>query len=132
MIALVGILGAFALQRYIAIRNAVHAYKSAFSDCASAIANNSFDIDTFANDLDRHRAAVDAIRPILPKRYQRKLQKAWDQYCGKGNGGGFSDKEFVAANGAFSCLGSCSENREIFKDFLKSFNTLHGCLDDLL
>ena len=57
------------------LRSAVHTFKSAFSDCASAIANNSFAIDTFARDFDRHMAAADAIRPLLRKRHQRKLQK---------------------------------------------------------
>jgi len=95
LVAFIGILGAFALQRYLAIRNAVHTYKSAFSGSLSAIGNDAFSLDTFTIDFERHKDAVDAVRPILPKRYRRKLQKAWDEYRGKNNNLGFDDVEFI-------------------------------------
>lgn len=128
LVALIGILGAFSLQRYIAIRNAVHAYKSAFTDCSAAIANNVFAIDTFINDFNRHKAAVDAIRQIIPKRHQRKLQKAWNEYCGKDSGIGFDAKEYVQAINATIH----STDMTLFNDFKTKFNALHGCLNDLL
>jgi hypothetical protein len=110
------------------LRTSVHTFKFAFSDCASAIANDYFAIDTFTSDFEKHLSAVDTIRPILPKCYQRKLQKAWDEYCGKSNNLGFDDKGFVEATSATVN----HPDRALFADFIKRFNALHGCLDDLL
>jgi len=114
------------------LRDAVHAYKLAFSDGISALANRSIGLDTFGNDFEAHQAAVDAIRPILPKRYQRKLQKAWDEYRGKGDYGGFNSKEYVEMSGSFLWLGNSEIHKQMGGAFKKRFNRLYGCLDGLL
>lgn len=128
LVALISILGAFALQRYLVIRNAVHTYKSSFSDCVSAIANNSFALDTFARDFEKHMTAVDSIRHILPKRHQKKLQKAWDDYCGKNTVLGLEPEEYIQAYNAMLY----STNKEMFNEFKVRFNVLHSCLDGFL
>jgi hypothetical protein len=107
---------------------AVIAFKSAFSPEIAAISKNLYAMDTFPIAFSRHESAVDNIRPILPERYQRKLQEAWNEYCGKDNGVGMESKEFIAA-----CNASLySTDQELFKSLKKHFQDLHGCLDKLL
>ncbi|ODU49189.1 MAG: hypothetical protein ABS92_06565 [Thiobacillus sp. SCN 63-374] len=128
LVALIAIGGAFALQRYLATRNAVLVFKSAFSPEIAAIANGSYTIDTFSGAFQRHEAAINAIRPILPERYQRKLQKAWNEYCGKNTDLELEPEEYVQA---FNAL-LYSEHKEMFGELKARFKSLHGCLDGLL
>ena len=111
-----------------AIRPAVYAYKSAFAPEIAAVANDSYNFDTFGGAFQRHEAAVNTIRPFLPKRYQRNLQKAWNDYCGKNTDLGLEPEEYVQAFNAFLY----SNNREMFGELKNRFAALHGCLDDLL
>jgi len=110
--------------------NAVVAFKSAFAPEIADISNDSYSIDVFpfAEAYYRHMTAVDTIRPILPARYQRKLQKAWDEYRGKDNKLGMDDEEFIRDFSATITL----EDKTLFNDFEKRFNNLHSCLDELL
>lgn len=110
--------------------NAVTEYKTAFAPEIADIANNCFcsDVSVFTEAYFRHKTSVDNIRPILPKRYQRKLQEAWDEYRGKDNNLGFDDEGFIHATSATLF----SVDQELFNDFKKRFKKLHNCLDDLL
>ena len=56
--ALVGILGAFALQRYLSLRAAVHAYKPAFSDCLSALGDDATGLNTFSRRENGGRSPI--------------------------------------------------------------------------
>ncbi|MCX5871046.1 MAG: hypothetical protein NTY00_10555 [Deltaproteobacteria bacterium] len=109
------------------LRSAFQKYKSSFAPEIAAVSNNLYAIDTFSIAFERHEAAVDAVRPILPKDYQRKLQEAWDNYCGKDNNLGFDAKGFVQATSATLY----STNTELFQEFKKRFHDLHSCLDKL-
>lgn len=110
------------------LRSAVNTYKSAFDTEIAALSNDEIGLDVFAKAFDRHKDAVDSIRPILPEGYQRKLQKAWDEYRGKDNDLGFEEEEFVQAWSATLFHGG----REYFREFIKRFQNLHTCLDCLL
>jgi hypothetical protein len=111
-----------------AIRPAVHSYKCAFAPEIAAVSNGSYTIDTFSAAFQRHEAAVNAIRPLLSERYRRKLQKAWNEYCGKDTDLGLEPEEYVQA---FNAL-LYSNHREMFGELKNRFAVLHGCLDDLL
>jgi len=64
----------------------------------------------------------------LKEKHQKKLQKAWDEYCGKNTDLGFSPEEYVQAfNGALY-----STNTEMFKTLKIRFIALLSCLDGLL
>jgi hypothetical protein len=105
---------------------AVISYKAAFAPEIAAVSNNLYAIDTFPSAFERHESAVDTIRPILPESYQRKLQKAWDEYQGKGSG--LDGKDFVSGGN----ISLRSTDQEFFKELKKHFQILHGCLDKLL
>ena len=59
---------------------------------------------------------------------QKKLQKAWDEYCGKGSDLGMSAEEYISATSVTYML----EDQAEFKAFKKRFNNIHNCLNDLL
>lgn len=105
---------------------AVIDFKSAFAPEIAAISNNLYAIDTFSSAFEQHESAVDTIRPILPEGYQRKLQKAWVEYQGKGSG--LDGKDFVAGGN----ISLRSTDQEFFKELKKHFHILHSCLDKLL
>ena len=67
-----------------------------------------------------------SVRPILPKRSQRKLQQAWDEYRGKENDLGLDDQGYVAAASAMIYTTDTAP----FDDFKKRFTVLHGILDE--
>lgn len=115
-------------ERKSILRSAVQKYKSSFAPEISAVSNNLYAMDTFSSAFERHEAAVDTVRPILPVRYQRKLQEAWDEYCGKGSDIGFDDEGFVQATSATFML---IDDKKHFYDFKKRFHNLHSCLDKL-
>ena len=111
--------------------NAVLEYKEAFAIGIAAISDGVYSLDTFSADFIAHQTAVNKIRPILPERYQGKLQKAWNDYRGIGSKYediGFDAEEFVAAMSAMSY----TTNDELFNEFKENFNNLHTCLDKLL
>lgn len=116
------------LDRTKAMRAAVLVYKSAFASEIATVSNGSYAIDTFASAFQRHEAAVNTIRPLLTEGYQRKLQKAWNEYCGKGTDLGLDAEEYVQAFNA----SLYSTDKDIFGELKKRFAALHGCLDDLL
>lgn len=64
--------------------SAIVDYKASFAAEISHIRNRTVGYGTFIDAFPKHKAAVDNIMPILPERHQRKLQSAWDEYCGKG------------------------------------------------
>jgi hypothetical protein len=128
LVALIGLGGTFAVQRQLAVRNAVRTFKSSFAPEIAAISNDSYAIDTFLNAFQRHSAAVDNVRPFLSRRYQRKLQSAWNDYCGKGTGLGLGEEQYVQASSAMIY----TVNKEMFDQFKQRFTVLHGCLDSLL
>jgi len=113
-------------ERISVLRSAVIQYKAAFASGIAAIGDNSFALDTFSSAFLQHKAAVDAVRPILPKRSQRKLQKTWDEYRGKCNDLGYDDQGYVAAASATIY----TTDKALFDDFKKRFTALHGCLDE--
>jgi len=103
------------------VRSAIVDYKAAFATELSDVRNGLMGCSTFTDAFPRHKSAVDKIIPVLPVRYQRKLQKVWDRYCGKGTG--IDCDVFI--------LGS-STHHDLYPEFKKRFYALHGCLDDLL
>lgn len=121
LVSLIAIYGAFALQRYLAIRTVVNDFKAEFATEIANIRNNDAKLGTFIDAFQKHKLAVDTVMPFLPKRHQRKLQKAWDDYCGKGSG--IDTENFIAGG---------SNHPEIYPEFKKRFYTLHSCLNNLL
>jgi hypothetical protein len=75
-----------------------------------------------------HETAVQDIMPVLPKRYQGKLKKAWDEYTGKGNGLGYSPEEYIRT------MWACVEldQPEISDNIENKFHCLFTCLDDFI
>jgi hypothetical protein len=121
LVALIGLAGLFPLRRYLAVRAAVIAFKGAFVNEIASIRNSATDHSTFTDAFEKHRNAVDTIMPVLRKRHQKKLQKAWNDYCGEGSD--IDAETFIAGN---------SIHPDLFPNFVNRFNELHSCLDDLL
>lgn len=110
------------------LRDAVYKFKTTFSTEVAAISNKTCALDTFSSSFQNHESAVNTIRPVLTKRHRRKLQRAWDAYCGKDTDLGFDAQEYVEATSAtIHCV-----DKALFNDFINRFNTLYSCLDDLL
>lgn len=103
------------------VRSAIVDYKAAFAAELSDVRNGLMGYGTFTDAFPRHKSAVDNIMPVLPVRHQRKLQKAWDEYCGKGTD--IDCDVFISGS---------STHHDLYPEFKKRFCALHGCLDDLL
>lgn len=99
----------------------VRDFKSAFTHELSAVRNNTLMEHDFIESFDRYQSAFNVAFDTLTKRDQRKLKKAWDQYCGKDI---MSDTEtFIAVY---------STVHDLYPDFKKRFDNLYTCLDHLL
>jgi hypothetical protein len=111
------------------IRSAVQKFKSAFRDqISNARGVGKFYEGDMASGFSQHESAVQYIMSVLPKRYQRKIKKAWDDYTGKGNDLGFSPEEYVRTMWACVELGQ----PEISENIEKKFHNLFTCLDDFI
>jgi hypothetical protein len=111
------------------IRPCILEFKSAFK---SKISNDrgigKFYLGDMASGFIANQSAVQDIMPVLPKRYQRKLKKAWDEYTGKSNGLGYEREEYVKTMWACVELGK----PEISDNIEKKFHRLFRCLDDFI
>jgi hypothetical protein len=132
----VSLLGIIAVHRLVEARNIrqsmrqhVNTFKSSFKkQISNSRGIGKFYMGDMASSFSDHESAVQEIIPVLPERYQRKLQKAWDEYTGKNNGLGYEPEEYIRTMWACVELGQpeMSENIE------KKFHHLHTCLDDLI
>jgi len=103
------------------VRTAILNFKAVFAAELSDVRNGIMSYGTFTEAFQKHKSAIDNIMPILSVCYQRKLQKAWDEYCGKGTG--IECDVFISGS---------SMHPDLYPEFKKRFYTLLGCLDDLL
>ncbi len=103
------------------VRSSVLTFKSTFTDEIACIRNGNASFGTFTDAFQKHKIAVDTVMPILPFCYQRKLQKAWDEYCGKGSD--IDTATFITGS-------SCHPN--LYPEFKNRFCALHDSLNDLL
>ena len=111
------------------IRSAVKKYKSAFRSQISNVKGvGKFYQGDMASGFSDHEAAVQDILPILPKRYQRKLQYAWNEYTGKGNELGYEPEEYIRT------MWACVEfgKQGISDNIENKFHNLFRCLDDFI
>ncbi len=112
-------------DRVNSLRPHIIEFKSIFSAQISYINSDFSGLNMFSIDFYNTQTAIETIIPVLPIRYQRKLQKTWNKYCGKNNSLGLGPKEYVAETSNYTTTTK-------FKKFKKRFKHLYTSLDKLL
>jgi hypothetical protein len=117
-----------ARNKKIAIRESVIKYKSSFKfQVANTEGIGHFYMGDMASGFKEHEAAVQEVMPMLPKRYQWKLTRAWYAYAGKHNNHGFSSEEYVQTMWCCVETGQPAHSENIER----KFHRLYTCLDGL-
>jgi hypothetical protein len=66
-----------------AMRAVATAYRTAFADEVLSFQHDATGMFTLTDSFEKHRAAVTTALPLLSKRDRARVQRAWDDYCGK-------------------------------------------------